>query len=177
MNYMTRRDTGPGRRPPEHRPPEHKPPGRTPEHRLPEYRPPGRPSAGRDFKLYDDISEAVIREVHSYNFYTKLAALAPGMRLRQTIINIREDEARHYGSFTAALQKLGARMPMIPAGGAPSSVQEGLREAIKAETEAAAFYKSIASRTQSRSIQTQFHNAARDEQQHALRLRYMIAGR
>lgn len=99
------------------------------------------------------------------------------MRLRQAILSIRQDEANHYGSFTAALQRLGARMPMIPAGAAPATFQEGLREAIKAENEAAAFYNSVASRAKSRSIQTQFINAARDEQKHSLRLRYMIAGR
>ncbi|MGE5496256.1 MAG: ferritin family protein [Burkholderiales bacterium] len=161
MNYITRSDTGPGRGYPRRRPPDQRP-LRTP--------------AGRDFQLSDEIGEAVIREVHAYNYYTKLAALAPGLRLRQAILRIRQDEAEHYGSFTTALQRLGARMPMIPAGAAPASFQEGLREAIKAENEAAAFYNSVASRAKSRSIQTQFMNAARDEQQHSLRLRHMVAG-
>jgi len=56
-----------------------------------------------DLFLINDISEAVIREVQAYNFYQRLAELAPNNEYRQTILGIQNDEARHYHWFTMML--------------------------------------------------------------------------
>ncbi len=120
-----------------------------------------------DRRLISDIKEAVIKEVHAYDFYTRLAAMARDEQDRQTILKIRHDEMKHYRWFTAILQRLGAEQPEIPSGLSPSSFEEGVRRSIRDELDAAAFYQNIAYRARDRSIEMHFLHAAQDEQRHA----------
>lgn len=148
--------------------------------RLPEpYMPPGPPEAGvssvRDNRLISDIKEAVIKEVHAYDYYTRLAAMVRDDQDRQTLLRIRHDEMKHYRWFSAILQRLGAEQPEIPTGTAPRNFMEGVRDAIRDELEAAAFYQSIAYRARDRSIEMHFLHAAQDEQRHAAWLQYMLS--
>jgi rubrerythrin len=48
-----------------------------------------------DNPLANDIRKAIIGEVHAYNFYQRLAKLAPNEQYRQIILSIQQDEARH----------------------------------------------------------------------------------
>lgn len=127
-----------------------------------------------DMFLINDISEAVIREVHAYNFYQRLAELAPYDEYRQTILRIQSDEARHYHWFTMMLRMMGAQQPQIPAGELPTVFAEGVRAAIRNELEAATFYQDIAYRATTRPVQMHFLHATHDEQRHASWFQYML---
>lgn len=127
-----------------------------------------------DTHLLDDISKAIIGEVHAYNFYQKLAELAPNDQDRQVILRIQHDEAKHYHWFTMILRRMGGQQPQIPAGELPERFKEGVRTAIRDELEAAAFYQDIASRANARFIQMHFMHASHDEQRHASWFQYML---
>jgi rubrerythrin len=138
-------------------------------------RPPLEPPSTRDTRLVNDIKEAVIREVHAYDYYTRLAAMAGNEQESQTILRIRHDEMKHYRWFTAILFRFGAEQPEIPPGELPRSFEEGIRTAIKNELDAAAFYQNIAYRARDRSIEMHFLHAAQDEQRHAAWFQYMLS--
>ncbi len=135
---------------------------------------PGHPAIS-DRRLISDIKESVIREVHAYDYYTRLAAMARDEQDRQTILNIRHDEMKHYRWFTAILQRLGAGQPEIPAGASPRSFEEGVRYSIRDELDAAAFYQNIAYRARDRSIEMHYLHAAQDEQRHAAWFQNMLS--
>lgn len=123
--------------------------------------------SGSDLLLADDIQRAVILEVHAFNYYQSLIALAPNEQQRQIIRSIQRDEMRHYHWFTMMLRMMGAQQPLIPPGILPVSFAEGVRIAIQQELEAAAFYQTIANRAVSRFIQMHTVRAIYDEQRHA----------
>lgn len=127
-----------------------------------------------DLFLINDISEAVIREVQAYNFYQRLAELAPNNEYRQTILGIQNDEARHYHWFTMMLRMMGAQQPQIPTGDMPTSFLEGVKTAILHELDAAAFYQNIAYRATTRHVQMHFMHASHDEQRHASLFQYIL---
>jgi rubrerythrin len=134
----------------------------------------GQGISSSDTQLINDISKAIIGEAHAYNFYQKLAELAPNVQDRQVILSIQRDEARHYHWFTMILSRLGGQQPQIPAGELPENYKEGLRTAIRDELEAAAFYQDIASRATSPFIQMHFMHASHDEQRHASWFQFMF---
>ncbi len=127
-----------------------------------------------DPSLIRDISKAVVGEAHAYNFYERLAQLAPNIQDRQTILSIQRDEAKHYHWFTMILRRLNAPQPQIPPGEVPTSFEQGVRQAIRNELEASAFYQDIASRAESRPIHMHFMHASHDEQRHATWFQYML---
>lgn len=128
-----------------------------------------------DDKLAKDIKEAVIKEAHAYDYYTKLASMARDEQDRKTLLTIRHDEMKHYRWFTAILQRLGAEQPSISQGTLPRNFEEGVRHAVRDELDAAAFYQNIAYRARDRSIEMHFLHAAQDEQRHAAWLQYMLS--
>lgn len=127
-----------------------------------------------DYALINDISEAVIREVHAYNFYQRLIQMVPSEENRQIILGIQRDEAKHYHWFTMILRMMGAQVPQIPVGEMPTGLREGIRTAIRTELDAAAFYQSIAYRASAHPIQMHFMHASHDEQRHASLFQYML---
>lgn len=129
---------------------------------------------GSDMFLINDISKAVIGEVHAYNFYQRLSELATNNEYQQTILSIQRDEARHYHWFTMMLRMMGAQQPKIPAGELPTGFAEGVKVAIRDELDAAAFYQDIAYRATTRPVQMHFLHASHDEQRHASWFQYML---
>jgi len=121
-----------------------------------------------DMNLINDVSNAIILEVLAYNFYQRLAELAPNEQDRQTILRIQRDEQKHYHWFSMILRRMGGQQPTIPAVVLPLNFEEGVRTAIKDELEAAAFYQDIAYRAEDiHPIQMHFMHASHDEQRHA----------
>jgi Rubrerythrin. len=127
-----------------------------------------------DMSLINDISQAVIREVHAYNFYGRLANLTPNEQFKQTILRIQQDEAKHYHWFTMILRMMGAQQPQIPPGELPTVFIEGVKTAIRHELDDAAFYQDISYRATSHPIQMHFMHASHDEQRHAAWFQYML---
>ncbi|REE91497.1 rubrerythrin [Paenibacillus taihuensis] len=125
--------------------------------------------------LIPDISRAIIGEVHAYQFYQRLAELAPNEQDRQTILRIQRDEAKHYRWFSTILSNLGGQQPQIPAGELPISFRDGVRTAINHELETAAFYQDVAYRATDRPIEMHFTHAMHDEQRHASLFQLMLS--
>lgn len=134
----------------------------------------GQGISSSDTHLINDISKAIIGEVHAYNFYQRLAELATNEQDRQIILRIQRDEAKHYHWFTMILRRMGGQQPQIPAGELPTRFKEGVRTAIHDELEASAFYQDIASRATEHHIQMHFMHASHDEQRHASWFQYML---
>ncbi|MHB1316169.1 MAG: hypothetical protein ACYCX2_11960 [Christensenellales bacterium] len=128
----------------------------------------------RDARLINDIQQAIIGEAHAYDYYERLAQLAPNAYARRIIMSIQQDEARHRRWFTMILRMLGARAPFIPPGELPRRYREGLRNAIRDELEAAATYQNIAFRATARPIENRFMHASRDEHRHASWLQVLM---
>lgn len=120
-----------------------------------------------DAHLKYDVTKAIIGEVHAYNFYQRLAQLAPNEQFRQIILRIQRDEAKHYHWFTMILRMMGGQQPQIPPGELPTDFKEGVQKAIQDELEASSFYQDIASRATTHHVQMHFIHASHDEQRHA----------
>jgi rubrerythrin len=127
-----------------------------------------------DTALINDVIEAIILEVHAYNFYEHLAELATTDYERDVINSIQNDEARHYHWFTMILQRLGGNIPEIPIGVIPTDFMEGLKIAIQDELNAASFYQNIAYNAADHQMQMHFMHASHDEQRHASWLQYIM---
>jgi rubrerythrin len=134
----------------------------------------GQEAIGSDSALANDIKTAITLEVHAYNYYERLAELAPNEQDRQIILRIQRDEAKHYQWFSMLLSRMGIQQPQIPPGQLPSSFIEGVGTAIRNELDAQAFYQDIAFRANSMPVQTHFMHAAHDEQRHASWLQYIL---
>lgn len=134
----------------------------------------GMMNLGQDAFLMNDISKAIIGEVHAYNFYERLAALAPDEQYRQIIRSIQRDEARHYHWFTMMIRMMGGQLPQIPQGELPVNFKDGVRTAIRHELETAAFYQDISMRATTHHVQMHFMHAMHDEQRHASWFQYML---
>lgn len=127
-----------------------------------------------DINLLSDVAQSIILEAHAYNFYQRLAELAPNEQNRQIIFRIQRDEAKHYHWFTMILRRMGAPQPQIPIGALPQEFEVGVRTAILNELEAASFYQDIAYRSTDHMTQMHFMHASHDEQRHALWFEYML---
>jgi rubrerythrin len=128
-----------------------------------------------DAALINDVIEAIIGEVQAYNFYEKLAELAPTDYERDVINSIQNDEARHYHWFTMIIQRLGGNLPEILAGVLPADFMEGLKIAIQDELNAASFYQNIGYNAVDHQMQMHFMHASHDEQRHASWLQYILS--
>lgn len=128
-----------------------------------------------DIMLVEDIKKAIIGEVHAYDFYEELAELAPNAKDRRTIKEIQRDEAKHFRWFTMILRSMGASMPVIPPAEKPKDFKSGVAMAIKDELEAAAFYRTIVARARTMRVKTAFTLAYRDEDEHAMLFKEMLA--
>jgi rubrerythrin len=129
---------------------------------------------GSDLLLAPDIQRAVILEVQAFNYYQRLMALTANEQYRQIIASIQRDEIRHYHWFTMMLRMMGAQQPLISLGELPVNFVDGVREAIRLELEAAAFYQTILNRANAHFIRMHIQRAIYDEQRHAALLQNIL---
>lgn len=127
-----------------------------------------------DAHLMEDVSKAIILEVHAYNFYQRLIQLTTNEQFRQIILRIQHDEMRHYHWFTMILSMMGGQQPQIPPGELPRDFKEGVQKAIQNELEASSFYQDISSRATTHHVQMHFMHASHDEQRHAAWLQNIL---
>lgn len=118
--------------------------------------------------LMDDVTKALNEEFQAIQYYTRLAELAPNAQFRQSILEIRQDEIKHFHWFTKSYKELfGHFAPLTLGVKLPVSFQKGVHDSIKDEQEAVPFYKSIASKISNPQIRQRFIRAANDEGRHA----------
>ncbi|WP_088072096.1 ferritin family protein [Gottfriedia luciferensis] len=123
----------------------------------------------RDQKLISNVEKAINGEYSAISCYTKLASLAKKEDERKTILEIREDEVKHYHHFVSIYVNLTGRQPhpkIIE--NCPDNYIDGLEFALKDEQETVDFYLSVSDGTSNQLIKNTFSRAAKDEQNHAV---------
>lgn len=120
-------------------------------------------------KLISDIEKAINGEYSAIQCYEKLAGLAQSDQDREQILEIRNDEIKHYGQFVAIYRQLTGKQtsPKISEQ-CPDIWQEGLLFAFRDEQETVDFYLDISDSTHDLNIKEVFRRAAADEQNHAV---------
>jgi rubrerythrin len=120
-------------------------------------------------KLISDVEKAVNGEYSAIHCYAKLAAMAKNEEERKRILEIRQDELKHFQHFQQVYMNLTGKQPH------PKIVEEcpnhylaGLEFAIKDEQKTVDFYHEIADDATDQSIKEVFRRAAADEQNHAV---------
>ena len=122
-----------------------------------------------DLELVEDITKALNGEYTAINCYAKLAELAPSQEERERILEIRQDEMRHFQAFSGIYMSLTGREP------SPEIIEDcpvryvpGLDASIKDEQMAVELYHTIARKARHPYIKQQFTAASADEQNHAV---------
>lgn len=130
------------------------------------------PPMGPAMTLVDDIGKAINGQYQAIHYYGQLAKMAPDAKNRQQIMEIRDDEIKHYETFVHLYGRLTGHYPPVTPPEKPRSYEEGLKFAIEDELETVDFYHSIADRAHDPMIREAFRRAAFDEQQHATMFLY-----
>lgn len=119
--------------------------------------------------LTQDILKAINGQYSAIACYAKLAEIAFTGEERKQILEIRNDEIRHYQAFSQIYITLTGTQPTPQISKTcPSSYVEGLQFAIKDEQETVDFYHETAEKAQDPYICDTFKRAAADEQNHAV---------
>lgn len=122
-----------------------------------------------DAGLVPDIERAINGEYSAIACYERLASLAPSEEERKQILEIREDEKRHFDTFARIYTALTLRHPTPRiTEECPSEYIAGIRFAFRDEQETVDFYLDIADRASDPSIKDRIRRAAADEQNHAV---------
>lgn len=119
--------------------------------------------------IIQDIIKAINGEYSAIACYEQLARMAQTQEARNQIMEIRNDEIRHYREFSQIYTSLTGSQPtpQITEECAPD-FRSGLLASFKDEQETVDFYLEIADKTNDPTIQQSFRRAAADEQNHAV---------
>lgn len=129
-------------------------------------------------KLVNDVEKAINGEYSAINCYAKLAKLASNEQERKRILEIREDEIKHFQTFQQVYIKLTGKQPQPKISeGCPDVYVSGLEFALKDEQETVDFYLEISDEAADPSIRKTFRRAAADEQNHAVWFLYFFTKR
>ncbi|HDR7714083.1 ferritin-like domain-containing protein [Bacillus cereus] len=120
-------------------------------------------------KLIKDIEKAINGEYSAINCYEKLANMAPNRAEQNQIIEIRNDEIRHFQDFVQIYIHLTGKQPKPQiTEECPNMYLQGLEFAIQDEQKTVDFYLDIADETSDAYIKKLLQRAAADEQNHAV---------
>ncbi|MEH7108687.1 ferritin-like domain-containing protein [Bacillus sp. JJ1764] len=120
-------------------------------------------------KLVSDVEKAINGEYSAIDCYARLANLATNKEERERILEIREDEIKHYRHFVQIYTQLTGRQPQPKiTEGCPSTYLKGLEFALKDEQMTVDFYMEIADYAGDQYVRNVFRRAAADEQNHAV---------
>ncbi len=119
--------------------------------------------------LVKQTQVAINGEYSAIKCYEKLARLAPTDEERKQILEIREDEIKHFKQLVLLYTGITGRDPK-PKQTEPcqDSYIKGLEAALKDEQHTVDFYLSVADQTVNPEAKRIFSRAAKDEQQHAV---------
>lgn len=126
-------------------------------------------------KLIRNIAKAIDGEYSAINCYEKLANMAPTATERQQIIEIRQDEMKHFQKFVQIYVSLTGRQPQPKiVEKCPNMYVNGLEFALIDEQNTVDFYLEIADDAENAYIKEAFQRAAADEQNHAVWFLYYL---
>lgn len=128
-----------------------------------------------DVSLINDIQKAINGEYTAIKCYEQLARMAKTQVEKEQILEIRQDEIRHFEAFSGIYRELTGRQPAAEnIEKCPDKYQEGLEFAFRDEQETVDFYQDIADKSQNPVIKENFRRAAYDEQNHAVWFLYFL---
>ena len=126
--------------------------------------------------LVQDVEKAINGEYSASDCYARLANLAPSKKVREQILEIRQDEIKHYQQFVQIYRGLTGIPPQPKiTEGCPNTFLKGLEFAIEDEQKTVDFYMEIADAATDPFIKEVFRRAAVDEQNHAVWFLYYFA--
>lgn len=129
-----------------------------------------------DSELIPRIEQTLNGEYTAIACYEQLARLAPNEEERNRIMEIRNDELRHFQTFSQIYTSLTGRQPAPQmVNPCPSGYKQGLEFAFLDEQKTVDFYRDNAELAQDPYIKEQFKRAAADEQNHAVWFLYMMS--
>jgi rubrerythrin len=129
-------------------------------------------------KLISDVEEAINGEYSAINCYARLANLTSNENEKNRILEIRQDEIKHYNQFVQIYVGLTGRQPQPKiAEGCPDIYLEGLEFAIQDEQKTVDFYMEVSDDSTNKHIKEVFRRAAVDEQNHAVWFLYYFSKR
>ncbi|MGG1396784.1 ferritin-like domain-containing protein [Bacillus salipaludis] len=119
--------------------------------------------------LVSDVEKAINGEYSAINCYSKLANMAKNEEERKRILEIRQDEVKHFQQFQRVYVSLTGRQPQPKiVEECPGAYLDGLEFALKDEQKTVDFYLEIADGATTEHIKEVFRRAAADEQNHAV---------
>jgi rubrerythrin len=120
-------------------------------------------------KLISNIEKAINGEYSAIHCYTKLAELAPSEGVRKQILEIRQDEVKHFQQFVQIYGNLTGRQPEPKVSEkCPNTYLNGVEFALKDEQQTVDFYLEISDEATNQFVKEAFQRAAADEQNHAV---------
>lgn len=120
-------------------------------------------------KLVSDVEKAINGEYSAIHCYAKIAQMARNEQERNRILEIRQDEIRHFQQFEQIYLNLTGRRPQPKiTEECPNIYLHGLEFAINDEQKTVDFYMEIADDVTDTHVKEVFRRAATDEQNHAV---------
>lgn len=112
-------------------------------------------------KLIKELEKAINGEYNAINCYEKLANLASNEKEKSRILEIRQDESKHFQQFEQIYTRLTGRklQPKISEE-CPGVYLNGLEFALQDEQTTVDFYMEVADGTSDRTIKEAFRRAA-----------------
>jgi len=122
-----------------------------------------------------DIAKAINGEYTAIYCYGILAKQAPSPEIKERILEIRNDEIRHYHTFTQIYFSLTGDQPNPQVTEqCPNNYKDGVLAAFKDEQNTVDFYHEIARKYNNEIIRNAFTQASADEQNHAVWYLYFM---
>ncbi|MFS0688832.1 ferritin-like domain-containing protein [Sporosarcina sp. 179-K 8C2 HS] len=119
--------------------------------------------------VLNDMLKAIDGEFTAIACYEVLANQAPNDEIKRRILEIRNDEIRHYEMFWYLYISLTGKQPSPQiTKECPSDYRSGVLAAFTDEQEAVDFYHRIARNTDNPAVRDAFTRASADEQNHAV---------
>ncbi|PGU94645.1 rubrerythrin family protein [Bacillus cereus] len=127
-------------------------------------------------KLISDIEKAINGEFSAINCYAKLANMASNQTEQKQILEIRNDEIKHFQNFVQIYINLTGQQPKPQIiEGCPDTYLKGLEFAIQDEQKTVDFYLDISDETSDAHIKDFLRRTAADEQNHAVWFLYYFS--
>lgn len=128
-----------------------------------------------DVSLINDIQKAINGEYGAIGCYEQLSRIAKTQAEKDQILEIRQDEIRHFEEFSRIYRELTGRQPVAESiETCPDQYKEGVEFAFRDEQETVDFYLDMADKSQNPVIKETFRRAAADEQNHTVWFLYFL---
>lgn len=125
--------------------------------------------------LLTHLLTAINGEFTAIHYYEQLAQLAPNEATKKRILEIRQDEMRHFQLFSHVFLCLTGYEPSPELTATmPTSYKDGIHHSFLDEQETTEFYHRMAREAAMPYLQHVFNTAAMDEQNHAVWFLYYL---